>query len=65
MRPSFSCTGRTSPLDLLRAPGHLAGGALPLGPALVLQALGERVTHLGEGVDRNRLQLIAQPLALL
>ena len=49
-------------LDLLRARGHLARGALLLGAARLLKPLGERVAGLAQHVQRDRLQLLAQSL---
>src|SRR5436309_2916431 len=52
-------------LDLLAAPGHLAGRALLLGAALVFQTARERVARLRENVDGQRLELVTQALALV
>jgi hypothetical protein len=49
-------------LDLLRAHGHLAAGALLLGVPGVLEPLRERCAGLGEHVDRDRLQLLVHLL---
>ncbi len=51
-------------LDLLRAPGHLAAGALLLGAAGVHDALRQRIAGLREHVHRDRLQLLAHALAV-
>src|SRR5207302_7793237 len=53
------------PLDLLAALGHLAGGTLLLGAALVLQAPRERLAGLREDVYRDRLQLVAHALPVV
>ena len=57
--------GLHEPLELLRATGHLAGGALLLGPARLGHALRERIAGLLQHVQGDRLQLVAQALALL
>src|SRR5208283_4916475 len=56
--------GRHEPLDLLRAPGHLARGALLFGPALVGEALRQGVARLCEHVHGDRLELVAHTLAV-
>ena len=62
--PELLLHGDDEPLDLLRAPGHLAARALLLGAARVREPLRERVAGLREHVERDRLQRLAHPLAL-
>ncbi len=56
--------GRDQPLDLLRAPGHLAGSALLLGAALVGSRCASESPVCASTSTRDRLHLVAHPLAL-
>ena len=51
-------------LELLRAQRHLPGRALLLGAPCLGQPLRERIAGLGEHVGRDRLQFVAQALAV-
>src|SRR5262249_45452992 len=56
--------GLHEPLDLLRAPGHLARGPLLLGPAGLRQPLRPRIPGLLPDVERERPDLVPQGLVL-
>jgi hypothetical protein len=60
----FLLHGRDQALDLLGAPGHLAGRALVLGGPRLGDGLRQRGARLGHHVDRDRLQFLAHPVAV-